>query len=171
MFIFNSNFSCPLFISALSSSISSFRLCNSSNFWSTSILCVSAAAFNFGYSFRQNWFRNYVFVFLFLLFTSMQFGMTLSASKFSCIWTVNCDNDHVVRPITSSEPGPINNAFATTVMPVEFRGLLVGLMVANLIIICAWNYFIVNGVCMGRVSGKLMRNNSRAREIGEAPSA
>jgi hypothetical protein len=131
---------------------------------------ASAAAFNFGYSFRQNWFRNYVFVFLFLLFTSMQFGMTLSASKFSCIWTVNCDNDHVVRPITSSEPGPINNAFATTVMPVEFRGLLVGLMVANLIIICAWNYFIVNGVCMGRVSGKLMRNNNHARVIGEALS-
>ncbi len=37
----------------------------------------SAAAFNFGYSFRQNWFCSYVFVFLFLLFTVIQFGMTL----------------------------------------------------------------------------------------------
>jgi hypothetical protein len=36
-----------------------------------------AAAFNFGYSFRQNWFCSYVFVFLFLLFTAIQFGMTL----------------------------------------------------------------------------------------------
>jgi hypothetical protein len=129
---------------------------------------ASAAAFNFGYSFRQNWFRNYVFVFLFLLFTSMHFGMTLSAGNFSCIWTVNCDNDHVVRSITSSVPRPINNAFSTTVMPVEFRKLLVGLMVTNLIIICAWNYFIVNGVCMGRVFGKIMMY--RKRVIGEAPS-
>ncbi len=36
-----------------------------------------AAAFNFGSSFQQNWFCSYVFVFLFLLFTAIQFGMTL----------------------------------------------------------------------------------------------
>jgi hypothetical protein len=116
---------------------------------------ASAAAFNFGYSFRQNWFRNYVFVFLFLLFTSMQFGMTLSASSFSCIWRVNCDNDHVVRAVTDPSPSAINNVFSTTEMPAAFRGLLVGLMVANLIVICAWNYFVVNGV-MGRVMGRVV---------------
>jgi hypothetical protein len=109
---------------------------------------ASAAAFNFGYSFRQNWFRNYVFVFLFLLFTAMQFAMTLSATKFSCIWRVNCDNDTAVRSVTSPDPISINNVYATTVMPMEFRGLLVGLMVANLVVICAWNYFIGNRVRM-----------------------
>ncbi|KAL3816680.1 hypothetical protein ACHAXA_003870 [Cyclostephanos tholiformis] len=109
----------------------------------------SAAAFNFGYSFRQNWFRNYVFVFLFLLFTAMQFGMTLSAGHFSCIWRVNCDNDHAVRTIADfSSPPAINNIYSTTVMPMAFRSLLVGLMVANLAVICAWNFFIVNKVRM-----------------------
>jgi hypothetical protein len=110
----------------------------------------SAAAFNFGYSFRQNWFRNYVFVFLFLLFTAMQFSMTLTASHFSCIWRVNCDNDHAVRIVTNPDPMAINNIYSTTVMPMAFRLLLVGLMVANLVVICAWNYFIVNKVRMRR---------------------
>ncbi len=36
-----------------------------------------ATAFNFVYSFRQNWFCSYVIVFLFLLFTAILFGMTL----------------------------------------------------------------------------------------------
>ena len=110
----------------------------------------SAAAFNFGYSFRQNWFRNYVFVLLFLLFTAMQFGMTLSAGNFSCIWRVNCDNAHVVRFVTDPDPKGIYNIYSTTVMPVAFRWLLVGLMVANLVVICAWNYFLVNKVRIGR---------------------
>ena len=69
----------------------------------------SAAEFNFGYSFCQNWFRNSVFVRLFLLFTAMQFGMTLSAGNFSRIWHVNCDNDHVVRVVTDPNPMAIKN--------------------------------------------------------------
>jgi magnesium-transporting ATPase (P-type) len=125
----------------------------------------SAAAFNFGYSFRENWFRNYVFVFLFILFTSMQFGMTLSASNFSCIWRVNCDNDHAVRSVTSSEPEPVNNVYSTTVMPAEFRWLLVGLMVANLILNCAWDYFVVNkAIC--RRDGKKLENDSQHADLG-----
>ena len=104
----------------------------------------SAAAFNFGYSFRGNWFRNYVFVFLFLLWTAVQFSATLTASRLSCIWRLNCDNDNVVRSITSSDPVPINNVYNTTVMPIEFRGMLVALMVANLILNCIWDYFVVN---------------------------
>ena len=114
----------------------------------------SAAAFNFGYSFRQNWFRNYFFVLLFLLFTGMQFGMTLTAGNFSCIWRVNCDNDHAVRIVTDPIPMAINNIFSTTVMPVAFRWLLVVLMVANLVIICVWNFFIVNKVRIERKGTK-----------------
>ena len=103
----------------------------------------SAAAYNFGYSYRANWVRNYIFVFLFLLWTGFQFGATLSSSSFSCIWRLNCDNDHVVRSVTT-EPSPIHNNFNTTVMPLGFRGVLVTLMIINLIVICAWDYFVVN---------------------------
>lgn len=104
----------------------------------------SGAAYNFGYTHRANWWRNYIFVFFFFLWTSWQMAATLSASEFSCIWRLNCDNDHVVRSVTSTEPEAINNNFNTTVMPMEFRGILVALMMANLALICAWDYFVVN---------------------------
>ena len=135
----------------------------------------SAAAFNFGYSFRQNWFRNYVFVYFFLLWTAVQFSSTLSTSKLSCIWRLNCDNDHVVRSVTSSEPEPISNIYNTTVMPVGFRWLLVGLMVSNLILNCAWDYFIVNretklGFIVNKVlckrDGKKLENDAQHADLG-----
>ena len=104
----------------------------------------SAAAFNFGYSFRGNWFRNYVFVFLFLLWTAVQFSATLTASRLSCIWRLNNDNDNVARFVSVSYSVPINDVYNTTVMPIEFRGMLVALMVVNLILNCTWDYFFVN---------------------------
>jgi predicted P-type ATPase len=54
---------------------------------------ASAIALNFGYTWRENWFKNYVFVFLATLFTVCQFVITIHPSEFSCIWRVNCDND------------------------------------------------------------------------------
>jgi magnesium-transporting ATPase (P-type) len=54
---------------------------------------ASAIALNFGYTWRENWSKNYVFVFLATLFTVFQFVMTIHPSEFSCIWRVNCDND------------------------------------------------------------------------------
>ena len=54
---------------------------------------ASAIALNFGYTWRENWFKNFVFVFLATLFTVFQFIMTIHPSEFSCIWRVNCDND------------------------------------------------------------------------------
>ena len=104
----------------------------------------SAAAFNFGYSFRSNWFRNYVFVFFFLLWTACQLSATLTASRFSCIWRLNCNNENAVRFVTIPFPVPIHNIYNTTVMPMEFRVKLVALMVANLILNCSWDYFVVN---------------------------
>ena len=104
----------------------------------------SAAAYNFGYKFRANWFRNFVFVFFFTSWTAFQFAATLTNSKFSCIWRLNCDNDHVVRLVYSAELEAIYNVFNTTVMPMSFRWLLVGLMIINLIAICAWDYYVVN---------------------------
>ena len=104
----------------------------------------SGAAFNFGYTHRANWCRNYIFVFFFLFWTSWQLAATLSVSKFSCIWRLNCDDDHVVHLVTSTKPEAINNNFNTTVMPMGFRWTLVVLMMANLILVCAWDYFVVN---------------------------
>lgn len=114
----------------------------------------SAAAFNFGYSFRAHWFRNYIFVGFFSLWTACLFAATLTNSKFSCIWRLNCDNDHVVRWVTSTEPEAIYNNFHTTVMPMSFRVTLVLIMIANLISICAWDYFVVN-MSLPKIGSKL----------------
>jgi cation-transporting ATPase 13A3/4/5 len=73
----------------------------------------SAAAFNFGYTYRAGWLKNYVFVFFFLVWTAFQFTATMTATKFSCIWRVNCDNDNAVRFVTSTEPEAIYNDFNT----------------------------------------------------------
>jgi len=105
---------------------------------------ASAAAFNFGYTFRKNWFKNYIFVFFFLLWTAFQLGVTLSASSFSCLFRLNCDNEHVVRSVTTTEPEAIKNIYNTTVMPMSFRAGLVVLMFFNLICVCAWDYYVVN---------------------------
>ncbi len=93
---------------------------------------------------RANWWCNYIFVLFFLLWTVLHFIATINATKFSCIWRLNCDNEHVVRWVTSTEPEPINNVYNTTVMPMSFRLILVLLMIANLISNCIWDYFIVN---------------------------
>jgi magnesium-transporting ATPase (P-type) len=53
----------------------------------------SAMALNFGYTFREAWWRNYNFVALCLLWNVFVFVMTIYPSEFSCIWRVNCDNE------------------------------------------------------------------------------
>ena len=102
-------------------------------------------AFNFGYEFRQAWIRNYFFVALVLLYTTVHFYITMNPSKLSCLWRVNCENDNVLRSVTTMEAFPIQNPFNTTVMPLEFCRGLIGIMVANAVVICAWDYFAVNG--------------------------
>jgi magnesium-transporting ATPase (P-type) len=54
---------------------------------------ATAMSLNFGYTFRENWWKNYVFVFLAALWTIFQFVMTIHPSNFSCIWRVNCNNE------------------------------------------------------------------------------
>jgi hypothetical protein len=60
-------------------------------------------------------------------------------------------------------------------MPVGFRWLLVGLMVSNLILNCAWDYFIVNretklGFIVNKVlckrDGKKLENDAQHADLG-----
>jgi predicted P-type ATPase len=104
----------------------------------------SAIAFNFGYTFRSSWWKNYVFVILTLCFTIVHLVATLEPSKLSCVWRLNCTNDNVVRAVTDVAI-PINNAFNTTIMPLSFRVKLVVLMIFNTIATSSWEFFIVNG--------------------------
>jgi magnesium-transporting ATPase (P-type) len=53
----------------------------------------SAIVMNFGNTFRQPWYRNYVFVFFALTWTIFFLVATLYPSSFSCIFRVNCENE------------------------------------------------------------------------------
>jgi len=113
----------------------------------------SAMAFNFGYTFRSSWITNYVFVILALGWTIIQFYITLVPGNLSCFFRVNCANTNIVRGVTTG-PMPIKNHFNTTIMPVDFRWILISIMVSNTIVIMGYEYFIVNGLGKRRLRRK-----------------
>jgi cation-transporting ATPase 13A3/4/5 len=106
---------------------------------------ASAVAFNFGFAHRAPWITNYRFVFFVTVWTLLHVLVTLVPSGLSCLFRVNCSNNDVLPQVTTSGFLPIQNGFATTLMPMHFRIILVGLMVANLAAVCCWEYYVVNG--------------------------
>jgi len=121
----------------------------------TGFQCIcSAMAQNFGYEFRRNWFRNWVFVAFALGYTFILFWITLVPGQLSCFWRVNCVNEDVVRGVVDPEPFPINNPFNTTVMPVEFRWKLLWIMIGNGLAVAFYDYFIINGIRRRRATKK-----------------
>ena len=45
---------------------------------------------------------------------------------------------NAVRSVTTAYAAAISNPWNTTVMPVEFRWKLVGIMAGNLVVLCLW---------------------------------
>jgi hypothetical protein len=135
---------------------------------------AAAIVLSFGYVFRRAWYKNRVVLFLSALWTLFIVVMTVVPSSFSCIWRVNCNNEvsmtmmskaltftcrlhlltyshpqqDAVRYVTSSAPVAINNPFNTTVMPVQFRWLLVCIMAMNLVAMIA-RYDCCDGYLLG----------------------
>jgi predicted P-type ATPase len=58
---------------------------------------ASAIVMNFGYTFRQPWYRNFVFVFLVLTWTILMLVVALHESTLSCLFRVNCENEVSVQ--------------------------------------------------------------------------
>ena len=104
----------------------------------------SAMAFNFGYEFRQGWFRNYVI--LVVVYSFLMFFAALNPGTLSCLWRVNCTNEDVVHGVISGGLIPIQNPFNTTVMPWDFRIKVVLIMFFNAVATCGYEYLVVNGL-------------------------
>jgi magnesium-transporting ATPase (P-type) len=104
-----------------------------------------ACSLNFGFDYREAWYRNFVFAALFIGFATIHIVITVHPGNMSCLWRVNCDNDHIVRGITSTEPSPIGNFFNSTIMPLEFRLSLLGIMLTNFAAVLVFEFFVVNG--------------------------
>jgi predicted P-type ATPase len=109
-------------------------------------LMSAAISFNFGYEYRQAWYRNYVFAVLSMFYVAMFIFVTLTPSTVSCLWRLNCDNDHIIRGAFYSEPAPIGNPFNSTIMPVEFRFKMLAVMLGNACAVIGYEYFVVNGL-------------------------
>jgi magnesium-transporting ATPase (P-type) len=54
---------------------------------------ASSMVLNYGYTFRQGWWRNYVFVALSITWMIFVFVATIHPSNFSCMFRVNCVNE------------------------------------------------------------------------------
>jgi len=127
---------------------------------------ATALAYNFGYEFRQSWFRNYLFVIASLTLTFVQFYAAMVPGDLSCFWRVNCDNNHLQIGVTAREKMPIQNPFNTTVMPEAFRWKILVIMIVNLFTIMAYDYFVVNGL-RRRWAAQKRSKNSATPAVGE----
>jgi magnesium-transporting ATPase (P-type) len=122
------------------------------NYESTTLFIVSgyqyistAMAYNFGYEFRQGWFSNTWFVSLVIVYTLVHYWITLFPGRLSCLFRVNCENEHVLYSVSLGEHVPIQNAFNTTMMPVQYRFILILLVTLNTMVSMMWDYCVVNG--------------------------
>jgi len=104
----------------------------------------SAIPYNFGFTYRAHWIKNYIFVFFAVGFTILHFYITLAPGRVSCLFRVNCVNENVLAD-PFGDMISIQNNFHTTIMPMSFRWILIALMIANLVANIVWEYFVVNG--------------------------
>lgn len=112
----------------------------------------SAMAFNFGHNHRASWYTNKIFVFFATLWTLLHFTVTLFPGKLSCMFRVNCVNEDVVPGLTDFEKSPLNNPYNMTLMPLDFRWLLISFMTVNAALNLCWNYYVVYGTIGQRLA-------------------
>jgi len=104
----------------------------------------SAIALNFGFTYRKHWLKNYPAVLLVTGFMFIHYWITLVPGHLSCWLRINCLNeDNQSISIYNMGPVAIQNAFNSTLMPVEFRRFLAILMTVNLLAVVFWEYVIV----------------------------
>ncbi|CAO3638867.1 unnamed protein product [Cunninghamella echinulata] len=110
----------------------------------------NAAVFNFGYKFRQAFYKNYALVFLWLLYLAIVSYWTLAdPNRFGCLFRINCGTKSVLEsngyevPLTYVEP--YNTPLGHNVMPRDFRWKLWGLILGNMFTALAWERLVVLG--------------------------
>lgn len=104
----------------------------------------TAAAFNFGFTYRQHWIKNYLLVVLVVGFMFIHYWITLVPGPLSCWLRINCSNEYnLSKSVYVMGRVAIQNPYNTTLMPLNFRIFLAVLMTVNLLAVLGWEYFIV----------------------------
>lgn len=101
--------------------------------------------FNFGGEFRANWLNNWTLAIGLAIFYSLIIVMLFSVSVFSCLFRVNCVDEYMIRGITISSVGPVNNWEHSTVLPDAFRIKLLVIILFNLAVACFWEKVVILG--------------------------
>lgn len=105
----------------------------------------TAMALNFGFKHRMPWVFNWTFVVISCLFMTLQVIITFYPSRLSCMFRVNCENEYVVRQVTSPDLVPITNDWHTTVLPFNYPTIIFALIAANTFALMAWEYLVIYG--------------------------
>ncbi|EIE83526.1 hypothetical protein RO3G_08231 [Rhizopus delemar RA 99-880] len=110
----------------------------------------NAAVFNFGYKFRQSFYKNYSLVFLWLLYLAIVSYWTLAdPNRFGCLFRFNCGTPQVLEQIGYVPPSwsimPYNTPLGHNVMPRPFRWRLWGLMMGNAATALVYEKYVVLG--------------------------
>jgi magnesium-transporting ATPase (P-type) len=109
-------------------------------------LIATAVTYNFGYEFRASWFRNKWFVILVAIFTALHVFVILVPGTISCLFRMNCSNEHVLPSVATWKRFAIQNHWNTTLMPVGYRFTMLILIALNTLAVVCWDFFVVNGM-------------------------
>ncbi|ORX99098.1 hypothetical protein K493DRAFT_365957 [Basidiobolus meristosporus CBS 931.73] len=110
----------------------------------------AAAVFNFGYKFRQSWWRNYI---LAVMYTGMMVFVSVLAladpNRMGCLFRINCGTPDIL--VEQGYPRPswyiedYNSAIGHNVMPHKFRWILFIYCMINCLVNILVEYFVVLG--------------------------
>ncbi|KAI8975450.1 hypothetical protein BDF20DRAFT_914379 [Mycotypha africana] len=119
------------------------------------VVCVfqfinNAAVFNFGYKFRQSFYKNYILSFLWLLYLAIVSAWLLAdPNNFGCLFRINCGTKSVLAqvgyPVPSAYIEPYNVPLGHNVMPWDFRWRLWGLCMGNCLATILYEKLVVIG--------------------------
>ncbi|RCH93756.1 hypothetical protein CU098_003001, partial [Rhizopus stolonifer] len=123
----------------------------------------NAAVFNFGYKFRQSFYKNYTLVILWFFYLAItSYWVLADPNRFGCMFRFNCGTPQVLQSLGYTPPSMDITAYNTplghNVMPVEFRWKFWGLMMGNVVTALAYEKFIVLGVVHHFLANKFPMN-------------
>ncbi|CAO3597389.1 unnamed protein product [Absidia cylindrospora] len=110
----------------------------------------SGFIFNYGYIFRKSWYRNYLLVGVWILFTTIvSYWELADPNSFGCLVRLNCGNPDVLVDLGYPRPNyyiePYNNPWGHNVLPRTFRYQLWAYSIGNFLVANAWELLVVLG--------------------------
>ncbi|KAI9268745.1 E1-E2 ATPase-domain-containing protein [Sporodiniella umbellata] len=110
----------------------------------------SAFVFNYGYLFRQVWYRNYLLIGVWALFIAIvSYWELADPNAFGCLMRVNCGNPDVLVSLGYPRPNfyiePYNNPLGHNVLPRYFRYQLWIYSICNMLAGNLWERLVILG--------------------------